>query len=399
MRALHRWLMLVAVLPLFWLALTGTGIQLVDLRALLGDVPADNPNLESIREGIYGPMNFALLGAADYTSTALPADAQLQPLLDRALGVLRQSESGAALNWVELRMNGAQPRVIVSVDATRPRSLWVDPVAGTMMPAEVAPATGGGERSAHDQLKALHRAEFLGVYGVWLELIVALMLAALVFSGLWMYLRLYAARRRLGRSRPFWGQGRVPRNLHRWVALVACLLVGYVAITGTLLAIDNIAVSIFIGGRMPGPPGAAGSDPTFPANTTALAERDLPVMLGATLNALRSQDADAPIKALRLRMFGGMPQGVIVAGRSLLRQYVFDTRSGRRAGEYEKGYPVTGFPFGWGVHETVKQMHRGDIIGLPGRCLDLLTGLALLFLLITGTQMYLDSRRAAPHPR
>jgi uncharacterized iron-regulated membrane protein len=56
----------------------------------------------------------------------------------------------------------------------------------------------------------------------------------------------------------------------------------------------------------------------------------------------------------------------------------------------EPGYPPTGQPFGWREHQLMKQIHRGDWLGLPGRALDLLAGLSMLFLALSGVAMYFD---------
>jgi uncharacterized iron-regulated membrane protein len=44
--------------------------------------------------------------------------------------------------------------------------------------------------------------------------------------------------------------------------------------------------------------------------------------------------------------------------------------------------------WGWQVSQTAKQIHRGDIIGLSGRWIDLLSGLALLYLVLSGAVLY-----------
>jgi uncharacterized iron-regulated membrane protein len=62
----------------------------------------------------------------------------------------------------------------------------------------------------------------------------------------------------------------------------------------------------------------------------------------------------------------------------------------------ERGYPTLGFPFGWELHQRMKRLHRGDFFGMPGRWLDSLGGLAMLYLLLSGAVMYgqLLARRA-----
>ncbi len=61
----------------------------------------------------------------------------------------------------------------------------------------------------------------------------------------------------------------------------------------------------------------------------------------------------------------------------------------------EKGYPKVSFPSGWEWHQRLKQIHRGDIFGMPGRWLDTIGGLSLLYLIVSGMVMYFQlwSRR------
>jgi uncharacterized iron-regulated membrane protein len=37
-----------------------------------------------------------------------------------------------------------------------------------------------------------------------------------------------------------------------------------------------------------------------------------------------------------------------------------------------------------------KRIHRGDVLGLPGRAIDVLAGFSLLFLAVSGAVMYWD---------
>jgi uncharacterized iron-regulated membrane protein len=46
------------------------------------------------------------------------------------------------------------------------------------------------------------------------------------------------------------------------------------------------------------------------------------------------------------------------------------------------------------VHNFLKEVHSGSIIGLPGRVLSLLSGFSLIFLSVTGIVMYFDMKRS-----
>jgi hypothetical protein len=86
------------------------------------------------------------------------------------------------------------------------------------------------------------------------------------------------------------------------------------------------------------------------------------------------------LKVIRLRYFAGMPQGAIVTGGDDNKQMVFNAQTGRAVSETEPGYPPVGFPFSWQAHQLAKDVHRGGIIGLSGRFMDLFAGLAMFYL-------------------
>ncbi len=58
MRTVHRILTLFVVIVTLYLGVTGTLIQLIDLRTILSNAPADDPNTEAMRESTYGPALF-----------------------------------------------------------------------------------------------------------------------------------------------------------------------------------------------------------------------------------------------------------------------------------------------------------------------------------------------------
>jgi hypothetical protein len=113
-------------------------------------------------------------------------------------------------------------------------------------------------------------------------------------------------------------------------------------------------------------------------------------MLSTTLRSFNAAMPHTPMRVLRLRVYGGMPQGVIVTGNGEAVQVVINAHTGRRASQTEPGYPEVGFPFGWQAHQIAKQIHRGDYIGLSGRWMDLLAGLSMVFLSISAAVMYFN---------
>jgi uncharacterized iron-regulated membrane protein len=130
-------------------------------------------------------------------------------------------------------------------------------------------------------------------------------------------------------------------------------------------------------------------------------DSDLPGNLATTLAAYHAMQPGMPLRAVRLRLYGGMQQGVVITGEEEARQLVFDAASGRRVSETEPGYPPQHFPFGWHVHQIAKQVHRGDFIGMTGRWMDLFAGLSLLYLTVSGAVMYFElwkKRRQSGRP-
>jgi hypothetical protein len=162
-------------------------------------------------------------------------------------------------------------------------------------------------------------------------------------------------------------------------------------------------------GDLPGPPGpdgrgvSGGAEATRgpPANGafaggrgvdvfSPLNDDDLAGMLKVTVDAERKGAGDVPLKVIRLRIYAGMPQGVLVTGGDDNKQMVFNALTGKAVSETEPGYPPVGFPFGWQAHQLAKDVHRGGIIGISGRLMDLLSGFAMFFLSASGIWIYFD---------
>jgi len=217
--------------------------------------------------------------------------------------------------------------------------------------------------------------------------VVGIALCALILTGLVMYFRLLRARARLRSAVPLWYAGGWWRTLHRSVALVAALFIVVAALSGLALAIDSLGHGYYLARQR-----AAGGPIKlrFADESSALSDAELPALLRTTLAAFRAAQPEVPLKVIRLRYFAGIPQGVVITGSANPRQLVYNSVTGRRLGLTEPGYPATGQPFGWQEHQLMKQIHRGDWLGLPGRAMDLLAGLSMIFLSLSGAVMYLD---------
>ena len=382
MRKAHRIMAVFAVLVALFISITGITIQSMDLGSILGHAPATNSTMQSIREGINGPPNFLVVGKPDYAAPALPANFDYDANLQRLLNAGHRLLPGAPINFVQFRMTGKGPigqllskGQVYDFDAETGQPL------GTPTPYKLLPLSTPSPRGL---IKNIHRMRYFGIWGVAVDAVAGLLMCAMILSGLYLYFQLYRARARMKRKSVYWFAGDWWRTLHRGVAITAGFFLLVIAVSGTILSISSIGVSIYVTRHGPQRPGMT-VDVSKP-----LADAELPSMLDTTLKAFRSANGDMPIKVLRLRYFAGMPQGIVVGAHNEAQQYAYNAVTGGWASFHEVNYPITGQSFGWQVDETVKEIHRGDYFGLSGRFVSLLCGFALLYIAISGLLMYLE---------
>lgn len=393
MRTVHRLITLFVVIVTLYLGVTGTLIQLVDLRTILSNAPADDPNTEAMRESTYGPGAFQVISNPDYTADALPADLNLEDALSKVLGSARNVYGEATLGYVEMRMAEGKP--VAQIKADR-QLLRFDATTGAQVAGEFAETKiNQSPDSARNTVKRLHRMTSFGDWALWINVVVSIALTILIVTGVWMYFQLKSARARAKRSGWFWSAGGWWRSLHRWISVTSAVFLVVVALSGAWLAVESLGMGIYMANmRAARPAGSAGPPPgprpILPGGISALNDADAPSMLSTTLSSYQSLMPDTPIRVVRLRVFGGMQQGVIVTGEDEADQVVFNAVTGARASMTEPGYPEVGFPFGWEAHQIAKKVHRGDYFGMSGRWADLFAGLALIYLSISGVVMYVD---------
>ena len=378
MRTLHRLLAIVALGVLLFIGGSGTLIQSIDLYTLLRHAPEDDPVMMSINEGRYGPPDFEVLSAYDFTAIPLPASLDIPQSMANALQAWHQQATEASPRFVELRMArgvaigqvgiGKNVQAFDASSGSPVASTNLSPITRTLMPPSLRQTT-----------KQLHRFWIShDVPGVWVELISGLVLWTLLISGLIMYFKLLKARAKLKRRQLFWFAGGWWRSLHRIISVVASVFLVLVAFSGTWLGFESVYHTF---AAKPGPH----VDPMAP-----ISDIDVQQMTAATLTSLKQAEPQTPIKVLRVRLYGGMKQGIVVTGGPETRQLVFNTETMQPVSLTEPGYPDSGFPFGTEVHENFKHFHAGMPFGLLARFLDLFAGLSLVFLCISGLTMYLD---------
>jgi uncharacterized iron-regulated membrane protein len=380
MRTVHRITSLFVLLVTLYLGVTGTVIQVIDLKTLLRHAPATDPDMMAIREDKDGPDSFEVLGTDDYTTALLPASFDFQAALPRLMDAARAAMGGTPLDFAEIRMSESGP---VGQVKSGKQLLRVDFATGqsqsSMETRHERPP------SLRNDIKHIHRMTTFGDWALWINPIVGIALGMFVITGVVMYWRLFSARKRIKRPQWFWKAGDWWRTLHRWSSIVASLFILVIALSGTWLAVESLIFGYYMSAHRPAP----GMPFVHQSGVEPLPDAQLPRMLSTTLTAYRSSLADQPLKVVRLRVYGGMEQGVLVVGMGDdTQQVVFNAATGHRAGLTEPGYPPTGFPFGWQAHQLAKQIHRGSYFGLSGRWMDFFGGVAIIYLSISGAVMY-----------
>jgi uncharacterized iron-regulated membrane protein len=396
MRSVHRILSVFAILFMLYLGVTGTLMQVLDLKAIFTHAPNNDVTLQSMNEGRWGNGEIAVINAGDLTGSALPKDTDYKQAFSTVLNSVHRDMPGLEPRFVELRVvNGVtigQVRVKVP-NAPPPATPWgPDPSQKILAYNATTGASVEATNVSNIQpppavrqtAKELHRfwGGFLGgdKPGVYIELACGIALDALIITGLWMYYKLLSARMKIGRKQVFWMAGGMWKSLHRIFSVAASIFLIGVAGSGTWLGFESTWHTFTHG------------DPHFDASQP-LSDAKVQKMLGDTLAIVQHNEPNAPLKVLRVRVYGGMNQGVIVTGGYPINQIMYNLDNGRIATLNEPGYPKSQFPLGTQVHEDVKHFHSGDMFGLPTRFMNLLAGLALIYLSVSGVIMYVDMWR------
>jgi uncharacterized iron-regulated membrane protein len=390
LRAVHRSLAIFALLFISYLGVTGSMLQIIDMHTLFKHKPATNPEMLSIRESLFGPRNYSVIEGTDYDAQPLPENFDFDGAMSTALKAAGSSTT-RDLRYIEFRTEGARPVVVLHSEKA---AHFFDANTGAVAP-EPPQLRETATDSLRQQVKLWHILRVIGNWMAWLHLLTATSMFVLIVTGIWLYFRMLVARSRGGRRSLFWGGGGVWRAMHRWVSITAAILLLWVAGTGMLLSVDQFSIGMYqlrhhgeTGPFARFPPGTV-KDYSAPVDTTKL-----PAEIAIVLTAFHAQNPGLPIKVLRLRSFAGMQQGVFIAGLDdHTTQTAYNAETGEHVTSSEPGYPKTQYPFGWEEHELMKQLHRGDYFGVPGRMLDLYAGLAMIYLSLSGLVMYVDMWR------
>jgi uncharacterized iron-regulated membrane protein len=388
LRSIHRITMLVVVLPCLFLACTGTFIQVIDFHSILAGVPASDPNIRAMREGFSGPPNFQVIRPSDYTAPVL-TDLSNPFSSGAVIHEARKQLNGRPIDYVEVRAGDSGP---VAYAQSKKDLIAISITTGSYVGTTIAPPPEKAPPDAlRNQVKNLHKFLFWGKRALAINYIVLTGLATLVITGLWLYWTVYAVRRsKLHKPAPFWSAGGFWRSFHRHVSLVASLFILIIAITGTEITYETLHRQQYeIDHPKIMPSGKTEFvDAREVDKSSPLSDSELPTMWQVVSESYQREFPGVGARAVRLRNFAGIPQGVVISGAREAEQLVFSAKTGAVMGQYEAGYPPTGFPFGWRIHQLAKNIHRGDIIGLPGRTMSLIGGLSLIYLSLSGIYMY-----------
>ncbi len=375
MRPLHRILSILAVLVMLYLGVTGTVMQVMDLKAIAGHAPETDPTRLSMNEGRYGNGDTAVITQRDLAAAPLPAGFDYARAIDTTLTSMHASAPGQAPHFVEVRMEDG--RALGQVKLGHDIRAF-DAATGTPVAIHQPPPFEPMPPSVRQSAKELHRFwSNRDKPGVYFELLSGIVLWVLIISGLWTYYKLLAARAKMGRTSPFWMGGGVWKSLHRIISVACSVFIIAIAFTGTWLGFES-TWHTFI-------------QVDFRKDATApLDDAQVRRIAAAALTDFRKLEPDTPIKVLRVRHYGSMNQGAIITGGETTRQILFNADTGKIATLGEPGYPQSGFPFGTQVHEDIKHFHSGDMFGIPTRVMNLLAGLALIYLSVSGIVMYVQ---------
>jgi hypothetical protein len=385
---LHKLIAVWGVITILFIALTGAAVQVSDLRVILADASPFDPDVLAMREDTDGPPGYAVIGPADYLAPALPAGTDMVAMVERVDRAARARLGPDRPDFVELRMgDGGRP---VGIVAAGPHRMTLDGETATLLDASsIAPRFGPPSPSFRNTAKHLHRMTAFGDWALGLALASGIALAALLVTGMAVYLRQWRNRAAMGRRGAFWRAPDGWRTLHRGVAVTMALFLSVVVASGLWLQVESLCIAVFSPRHFVTLPGGQ-RVPGFldPRLSTPLEQGQSEPMARAALAAYHATAPGGGIRVLRLRTYAGYRQGVVITAGAEPRQLVFDTATGKSQRLTEKGYPETGLPLGWQAHQWAKFIHRGDAFGLTGRMASLLSAISLVYLSVSGMVMY-----------
>lgn len=378
MRDWHRWTMTVFGVVLLYWATSGLVIATYDLTD-----PAQSWAIEGGGPG-------ARLVEATSTLPALPSPTNLATGIETA----RSRVADMSVASVDLRRVSQGIRLQLAdasgdrghmhrfyADSGRPMS---DLVADGDLNAPKNPTQG-----LRNAIKGWHRGSALGLVGQAVGLLAGLALIVLIMTGCLHYLRLWKGRRNMGRAGFFWaGKESVWRRTHRWVGAVAAAFLLNIAVTGVVLAWGELQLGVFLKYGVGAPPYPRPSP--MPAVSARPLPRNWPDMLRTTYDAAQRQHEGSQITSVTLvERATGPTVGLATLGGDRPAMLAMNAQTGAAISDWAASGVQRGNGYFSDWHQIFKRLHRGDIVGdFSGRYFDILTGLSLLYLVLTSFSLY-----------
>jgi uncharacterized iron-regulated membrane protein len=321
----------------------------------------------------------------------------LQMLRDGITTALARS-STLDIASVRLRMAGGDPEIeFATASGDRTKVLRFNAQSGRPMSALQADGDPDLPQPLNvmrrNAIKSWHRGNIIGITGQLAGLAAGLGLIAMVITGVGTYLRVW--RRRLPTDAALFWSARESlwRRLHRWIAVVAAVLVLNLATTGSVLAIGEIQLWAFLNHYLGVPAPYPRPSPMPPLSDSAL-RGDIRRMLDVAQEAAYRSDPGVPITKIEIVSRMGAAMALVYSEGSQPRIKAFDAGNGRARADWTERLVQEGNGYFADWHQVVKRLHRGDIVGhFAGRYITLTTGVALAYLLISGCVMYAELLR------
>ncbi len=165
------------------------------------------------------------------------------------------------------------------------------------------------------------------------------------------------------------GSHRSMRLLHRWLASCAVLFLTIIAATGVYMQVDTLRGAYNPAPRLVVP--------------QALVASEISHWLDTALTAAQRAQPQQAIALVSLRMDGARPRADVIWATPDVPALSIDPRTGDRFEPHNLLAADQKFA------RLILQLHRGDLLGLPGRWVGLVCGITLLTLVLTGLIMYL----------
>lgn len=163
------------------------------------------------------------------------------------------------------------------------------------------------------------------------------------------------------------------RKAHRWVSVAAFVILAWNLVTGIALAIDVLL-----------------QPPLPPRYPRTLPKADLPTLAASSLahSATGKSHIRGGEVTIRLSATNGL---IAVVGSEASNLVAFDPMTGETRAMPSPPPPLSEYVVQrMELHKLLERLHRGTFLGKAGGWLSLLGGLSLLFLLISGSWMYVD---------